>query len=168
MKKIILSLIVLFSLGGTAMGLTLTSSAFKPGEQIPEMYGCHSKNISPPLQWRDIPEGTKSLVLIMDDPDAPKGVWVHWVLYNIPPTINSLNENISKLPAGTQVGFNSWKHKNYGGPCPPSGTHRYFFKLYALDIQLAIKDNPDKSTIEAAIKGHTLASAELMGKYSAR
>ena len=140
------------------MAMTLTSLAFKQDGQIPSKYTCEGDDISPPLAWNEVPEGTKSLVLIVDDPDAPdpkapKLVWVHWVVYNIPPDVKSLPENASKagLPQGTAVGLNDFKKTGYGGPCPPIGRHRYFHKLYALDTTLDLRQ-ATKSQIELAIK----------------
>jgi Raf kinase inhibitor-like YbhB/YbcL family protein len=157
--------------GGAAMAMTLSSPAFKQGGQIPSKYTCEGLDISPPLAWNGVPEGTKSLVLIIDDPDAPdpkapQRVWVHWVVYNMPPDTKSLPENASKaeLSQGTAVGLNDFKKTGYGGPCPPIGRHRYFHKLYALDTTLDLRKAP-KPEIELAIKGHVLADAELIGTY---
>jgi Raf kinase inhibitor-like YbhB/YbcL family protein len=156
---------------GTAMALTLSSSAFKPGGKIPSRYTCEGDDISPPLSFDGAPQGTKSLVLILDDPDAPdpkapKRVWVHWVVYNLPPDTKGLPENASAagLPEGAASGVNDSKQASYDGPCPPVGRHRYFHKLYALDITLPVKALT-KADIEAAIKGHVLAEAELIGTY---
>ena len=169
---ILLATEILLSLpGSAAMAMTLTSLAFKQDGQIPSKYTCEGDDISPPLAWNGVPEGTKSLVLIIDDPDAPdpkapKLVWVHWVVYNIPPDVKSLPENASKagLPQGTAVGLNDFKKTGYGGPCPPIGRHRYFHKLYALDTTLDLR-KATKPQIELAIKGHVLADAELIGTY---
>jgi Raf kinase inhibitor-like YbhB/YbcL family protein len=157
--------------GSAAMAMTLTSPAFKPDGQIPSKYTCEGEDVSPALAWDGVPEGTKSLVLIIDDPDAPdpkapQMVWVHWVVYNIPPDIKGLPENASKagLPQGTELGRNDFKKTAYGGPCPPIGRHRYFHKLYALDITLDLK-RTSKPEIELAMKGHRLAHAELVGTY---
>ena len=143
-----------------AMTMTLKAPAFKPDGQIPSKYTCEGDNISPPLAWDGVPEGTKSLVLIIDDPDAPDPkapqiVWVHWVVYNIPPDMKGLPENASKagLPQGTELGQNDFKKTGYGGPCPPIGRHRYFHKLYALDITLDLR-RASKPEIELAMKGH--------------
>jgi hypothetical protein len=153
------------------MALTLTSSAFEPGGTIPSKYTCEGDDLSPPLAFTGVPAGTKSLALIVDDPDAPdpkapKRVWVHWVVYNLPPDSQGLPENASGagLPAGAVTGINDWKRTSYGGPCPPIGRHRYFHKLYALDIALPAKPLT-KSELEAAMKGHVLAQAELIGTY---
>jgi Raf kinase inhibitor-like YbhB/YbcL family protein len=154
-----------------AMAMTLTSPAFKQSGQISSKYTCEGDDISPPLSWSGVPEGTKSLALIIDDPDAPdpkapQRVWVHWVVYNLPPETRSLPENAGKagLPQGAEVGLNDFKKAEYGGPCPPIGRHRYFHKLYALDITLGLK-GATKSQIEQAMKGHVLADAELIGTY---
>ena len=163
---------ILLSLpGSAAMAMILTSPAFKQNGQIPSKYTCEGYDISPPLAWDGVPEGAKSLVLIIDDPDAPdpkapQRVWVHWVVYNIPPDVKGLPENASKagLPQGTVVGLNDFKKTEYGGPCPPIGRHRYFHKLYALDITLDL-NGATKSQIEQAMKGHMLANAELIGTY---
>ncbi len=146
----------------------LTSSAFAHEAPIPVKYSCDGENISLPLAWIDPPEGTQSFALINDDPDAPVGVWIHWVLYNIPGDTRGLNEAVpaqGELGDGSQHGENSWGRWDYGGPCPPSGTHRYFFKLYALDTVLELGAGADKETLLEAIEGHILAEAELMGTF---
>ena len=152
------------------MALTLKSSAFDNGAEIPLRYTCSGDDVSVPLNWEDAPEGTRSFVLIIDDPDAPdpeapKMVWVHWVLYNIPPDINSLAEHITSatLPPGTIEGINDWQRPGYGGPCPPVGRHRYFHKLYALDSVLEGLNRATKADVEAAMQGHIIAQAELIG-----
>ncbi len=151
---------------GGSQVFTLSSSAFQEGQEIPELYTCDGGDISPPLSWEQLPNKTQSLVLIMDDPDAPRGVWDHWILFNIPTTIDSLAEDITtNFPVGAKWGLNSWGKKNYGGPCPPSGTHRYFFKLYALDIILNLAEGVDKKKLLVTMKGHILGQATLMGKY---
>ena len=141
----------------------LTSTAFAQGEPIPVKYSCDGDDISPPLTWGNPPEGTQSLAIIMDDPDAPGGTWDHWVVFNLPADSRELPEAASVVAT---IGKNSWGRSNYGGPCPPGGTHRYFFKLYALDTDLSLDENANKSQVLAAIEGHTLAKAELMGTYS--
>ncbi len=153
------------------MGLTLTSSAFKSNGIIPSRYTCEGENVSPPLAWDGVPNGTKSLALIVDDPDAPdpkapKRVWVHWVVYNLPPDTRELPENAdaTTLRAGAALGLNDFKRTVYSGACPPIGRHRYFHKLYALDASLDL-DRPTKRDIKAAMKGHVLAEAELIGTY---
>jgi Raf kinase inhibitor-like YbhB/YbcL family protein len=154
------------------MSLKLTSPAFVHGEGIPSKHTCEGADISPPLKWEGLPHNARSLVLIVDDPDAPdpkapKMTWVHWVLYNIPPDTTGLPEGVKtdKLPAGTGEGLNNWKRTGYGGPCPPIGRHRYFHKLYALDMVLSNIERPTKSQIETAMKGHIIAETELVGTY---
>ncbi|ROL57118.1 YbhB/YbcL family Raf kinase inhibitor-like protein [Bacteroidetes/Chlorobi group bacterium MS-B_bin-24] len=151
------------------MNLKIYSSAFEDGGMIPSKYTCDGADISPPLAWSGLPEGTKSIAIINDDPDAPMGTWVHWVIYNIPPTAQGLAEDIKrveKLPDGTLQGKNSWGRIGYGGPCPPGGTHRYFFKIYALDKMLNLKPGATKEELLTAMKGHILAQAQFYGKYS--
>jgi Raf kinase inhibitor-like YbhB/YbcL family protein len=154
------------------MSLKLTSSAFAHGQPIPREYTCDGEDVSPPLAWSGLPQGTRSLALIVDDPDAPdpaapKLTWVHWILYDLPPSASSLPRGVSaaQLPPGTREGRNDWKRTGYGGPCPPIGRHRYFHKLYALDAQLPNLGTPAKAALEQAMAGHVLASAELMGTY---
>lgn len=157
------------------MSLTLTSPAFRHGDAIPARHTCQGEDLSPQLVWRGVPAGTHSLVLIVDDPDAPdpkapKMTWVHWVLYNLPPEATGLPEGVAagKLPAGTLQGVNDWHRTGYGGPCPPIGRHRYFHKLYALDAKLPDLKQPDKAALEQAMHGHVLAQAELVGTYQKR
>ncbi|MCK9387186.1 MAG: YbhB/YbcL family Raf kinase inhibitor-like protein [Sulfuritalea sp.] len=155
------------------MSLKLTSMAFAEGGEIPLKYTCEGQDISPPLVWSGVPPNAKSLVLIVDDPDAPdpaapKMTWVHWVLYNMPPSASALAEAVKQLPAGTLSGTNDWKRIGYGGPCPPIGRHRYFHKLYALDTVLPDLDKPSKALVEARMKGHVIAQAELVGTYRKR
>jgi Raf kinase inhibitor-like YbhB/YbcL family protein len=152
--------------------MQLTSSAFDHEGRIPRKYTCEGEDLSPPLQWTGAPQETKSFALIVDDPDAPdpaapKMVYVHWVLYNIPAGTSELAENASRseLPSGTVTGMNDWKKAEWGGPCPPIGRHRYFFKLYALDAALNGLSLDTKKDLESAMKGHILAQAELMGTY---
>ena len=154
------------------MSLALTSSAFTHGGQIPRQYTCEGKDISPAIIWNGVPEGTRTLVLIVDDPDAPdpkapKRTWVHWVLYNIPPGAHGLKEALppAGLPDGTLQGKNDWKRTGYNGPCPPIGRHRYFHKLYALDAVLPDLKEPTKAELEKAMEGHVLEKTELMGTY---
>lgn len=152
------------------MAMEISSSVFSHGAAIPLKYTCQGKDVSPPLQWSGIPSGTKSLVLIVDDPDAPdpkapKMTWVHWLLYNLPPQTMELSEAVTTLPEGTGEGLNDWKRTGYGGPCPPIGRHRYFFKIYALDTILKDLGQPTKSHLEAAMSGHILAHAEVIGTY---
>ena len=152
---------------GAAM--EVRSHAFKPGGMIPAKYTCDGADISPPLTWPDPPAGTKSFALIMDDPDAPVGTWVHWVIWNIPATARALEENVPKtasLPNAARQGTNDFKRIGYGGPCPPSGTHRYFFKLYALGSTLSLSPETTKSVLEDTMRRHILAQSELIGKYT--
>jgi Raf kinase inhibitor-like YbhB/YbcL family protein len=151
------------------MTFQMTSAAFAQGGVIPRQYTCDAQDISPPLQWAEPPTGTRSFALIGDDPDAPAGTWVHWVLYNLPAGARSLPEALpatAELPDGSRHGQNSWRRLGYGGPCPPSGTHRYFFKLYALGTVLDIKPGANKQQLLKAMEGHILGQAELMGVYS--
>ena len=151
------------------MAMTLTSSAFEANGEIPAKYTCEGADVSPPLSWSGVPGGAKSLVLIVDDPDAPdprapKLTWVHWVLYDLPPSATGLPEG-GALPNGTREGRNDWRKTGYGGPCPPVGRHRYFHKLYALDTTLGDLGAPTKAEIEKAMKSHVLAEAVLIGTY---
>jgi len=150
--------------------MTITSPAFTAGASIPTVYTCEGNDISPALAWAGVPAEAKSLALIVDDPDAPdpakpKMVYVHWVLYNLPPNSTGLAEAISQLPPGTREGTNDWKRTSYGGPCPPIGRHRYFFKLYALDCVLPDLGPATKPELLRAIDGHIVEQAELMGTY---
>ncbi len=154
------------------MTLSLTSPSFSHQGMIPVRHTCDGKDFSPELTWTGIPENTKSLVLIVDDPDAPdpqapKMTWVHWILYNIPPVASKLPEQVmtAGLPSGTLEGINDWKRTGYGGPCPPIGIHRYFHKLYALDTLLPDLNQPTKAILEKAMQGHVIAQAELIGLY---
>ena len=157
------------------MALALTSTAFVHDGAIPAVHTCQGKDVSVPLAWSGLPAGTRSLALIVDDPDAPdpaapKMTWVHWVLYNIPPDADGLDEAVKSggLPQGTLEGRNDWGRTGYGGPCPPVGRHRYFFKLYALDVVLPDLGTPDKQRLERAMQGHVLAKHELVGTYAKR
>ena len=163
LKIIFFAFLLIYSGGSFAM--KISSTAFNNHGIIPAKHTCQGDNVSPNLHWKDLPHGTKSLALIMDDPDAPMSTWVHWVLYNIPHTTTELSENIKVLPAGTVSGLTSWDKSGYGGPCPPSGIHRYFFKLYALDTFLDLKGKVTGATLQKAMHGHILGSAELMGQY---
>jgi hypothetical protein len=154
------------------MALSLTSPAFRDGSAIPPVHTCEGKDTSPALAWSGVPAGARSLALVVDDPDAPdpqapRMTWVHWVLYDIPPGAGSLGEGIAPkdLPAGTREGVNDWKRTGYGGPCPPIGRHRYFFKLYALDTVLPDLGTPTKARLEKAMEGHVLGKAELVGTF---
>jgi Raf kinase inhibitor-like YbhB/YbcL family protein len=149
--------------------IELTSAAFAPGEPIPARYTCDGDDVSPPLQWSDPPDGTQSFALIFDDPDAPGGTWVHWVLFNLPGGTRDLPEAVppdADLSGGGRHGNNSWKRLGYGGPCPPGGTHRYFFKLFALDTVLDLDAGASKDDLLQAMQGHVLAQTELMGTYT--
>lgn len=155
-----------------ADGFTLKSPAFQNGGPIPARFTCDDRDVSPPLMWSGVPAGTKSLVLIVDDPDAPdpaapKMTWVHWILYDIPPELSELPDalDLAGLPAGVRRGKNDFGKTTWGGPCPPIGRHRYFFKLYALDTLLFDLNEPTKVKLEAAMKGHIIAKTELMGTY---
>jgi Raf kinase inhibitor-like YbhB/YbcL family protein len=158
------------TVGSTAPALPVESSAFKDGAAIPEEYTCDGKDTSPPLSWASPPAGTQSLALIVDDPDAPAGTWVHWVVFNLPATAASLPAGVPAdrtIATGGVHGSNSWKQLGYGGPCPPKGsTHRYFFKLYALDSSLDLQAGASKADLEQAIKDHVLAQGQLIGTYS--
>jgi Raf kinase inhibitor-like YbhB/YbcL family protein len=152
--------------GGKAM--ELKSTAFRNGEMIPAPYTCDGKDASPPLEWSAFPEGTKSFALICDDPDAPVGTWVHWVIYNLHAETTKLPENVprdKKLTSGGMQGTNDWHRIGYGGPCPPSGIHRYFFRLYALDSILNLGTGATKEQLLTSMKSHVLAEGQLMGKY---
>lgn len=151
---------------GDMMQLKLKSPAFEHGKSIPRKHTCDGENISPELSWSDAPDGTKSFVLICDDPDAPGGTWVHWVIFNIPATVKTLKENINitSVP-GAKEGKNSFNKLKFGGPCPPQGEHRYMFKLYALDTMITVQEGATKEQVTAAMKGHILAETVLMGVY---
>ncbi len=149
--------------------MKLTSTAFENGAEIPLPYTCDGSDFSPPLEWEGVPEGAETLAVICDDPDAPAGTWTHWVIYNIPSAAFRL---AAKIPAmadhasGLCQGLNSWGRLGYGGPCPPSGRHRYFFTLYALDCVLDVEGGASRAKVEKAMQGHVLASAKLMGTYA--
>lgn len=160
---------------GEAKAMEVRSEAFGHLEEMPARYSCQGEDVSPPLEWTGIPEGTRSLVLIIDDPDAPdpdapRMTWVHWVLYNLPPDADGLEEGAASgnLPEGAGEGLNDWQRTGYGGPCPPIGRHRYFHKLYALDRRLENLVRPTKADIEKAMRGHILGQAELIGTYRKR
>ena len=177
-KEFFLSLLMFFLIVGCSdsknktpgdVSMKITSSAFEEGGLIPRKFTCDDIDVSPPLAWHHAPEGTKEFALICDDPDAPMGTWVHWVIYNIPVSTNKFEEGIQKesaLDNGIIQGRNDFRKTGYGGPCPPGGTHRYFFKLYALDINLNLGPGKTKSELLKAIEGHILAESQLMGKYS--
>ena len=168
-------LAVVLAPGGGAAGVgrfTIVSPSFAAGADIPAKHTCEGADLSPQLTWTGIPDGTKSLALVVDDPDAPdpaapRMTWVHWVLYDLPPAAKGLAEGVASkgLPEGTREGRNDWKRTGWGGPCPPIGTHRYFFKLYALDVVLPDLGTPTKGSLEKAMEGHVLGKAELVGTY---
>jgi Raf kinase inhibitor-like YbhB/YbcL family protein len=173
---LLVPLVVICGVAATGLGkepaMRITSPAFGANADIPAKYTCQGGDRSPPLDFADVPAGAKSLVLIVDDPDAPdpaapRMTWVHWVLYNLPPHTAGLAEAVARgaLPAGTTEGTNDWKRPGYGGPCPPIGKHRYFHKLFALDIVLPDLKQPTKAALEKAMHGHVLAQAELVGRY---
>jgi len=152
----------------TGGSIKLTSTAFKEGEPVPRQYTCDGVNVSPPLEWSGVPKSAKTIAFIADDPDAPAGTWVHWVLYNLPSDNIGMVENLpatENLKAGGFQGKNDFGKIGYGGPCPPSGTHRYFFKIYALDSELPLKAGATKAEVEKAMEGHVVAQGQLMGTY---
>jgi Raf kinase inhibitor-like YbhB/YbcL family protein len=154
--------------GDEKMAITVTSLAFKEGDMIPAKYTCDGDNVSPPLNWQQVPQGVKSFALISDDPDAPMGTWVHWVIWNIPAEANGLPQSVpagKELPDGSKQGVNDSRRNGYSGPCPPSGTHRYYFKIYALDMMLDLPVTSTKQVLLEAMKGHILAEGSLTGKY---
>lgn len=153
------------------MSITVTSAAFLPHTEIPTKYTCEGEDVSPPLAWSGVPASVKSFALIVDDPDAPdpqapKMTWVHWVLYNIPLAVTHLDEGAStRLPPGVREGLNDWKRTGWGGPCPPIGRHRYYFKMYALDALLRDLGSPTKAALEEAMMGHVIAQGQLIATY---
>jgi Raf kinase inhibitor-like YbhB/YbcL family protein len=155
--------------GGFTMAFAIKSGAFDHESAIPSKHSCDGADVSPAISWSEPPGGTRSFALIMDDPDAPAGTWVHWVIYNIPAQARNLAENVPKQPElkdGSRQGRNDFRKPGYGGPCPPrGGPHRYYFKLYALDTMLNLSSGATKAEVEGAMKGHILAQAELMGRY---
>lgn len=154
--------------GDKKMAIRITSSAFTEGGMIPRQYTCDGEDISPPLAWTGVPEGTKSIALICDDPDAPVGTWVHWVLFNIPPSTKDLPASVppkETLDNGAKHGTNDFRKLSYGGPCPPGGTHRYYFKLYALDAETSSEAGITKAQLLKDMEGHILAEGQLMGRY---
>ena len=156
------------TIGGKNMEIKITTRAFVPGGKIPGKYTCDGLDVSPPLAWTSVPEGTKTFALICDDPDAPMGTWVHWVLFNLPADIQELPENIPperELESGAKQGMNDFRKIGYGGPCPPGGMHRYYFKLYALDTELDLEVGATKRELLKAMEGHILAEGQLMGRY---
>ena len=170
---LLITLLLTFTGTETIMAMQIHSPAFDDNGNIPSQYTCQGDDVSPPLVWTDIPPEAKSLALIVDDPDAPdpqapKMTWVHWVLYNLPADSDGLAEAAKKLPPGTEQGLNNWNKAGYGGPCPPIGRHRYFHKLYALDIVLTGLNRPTKAQLEKAMDGHIIARSELIGTYQKR
>jgi hypothetical protein len=168
----VLLFLLLALAGAEARAMNLASSSFSPQGEIPSRHTCEGQDTSPALSWSSLPPGTKSLALIVDDPDAPdpsapRTIWVHWVVYNIPPTASGLPEGVRAhdLPAGASEGRNDWQSAGYRGPCPPIGRHRYFHKLYALDVVLTDLGAATKSALEQAMRGHVLAQADLVGTY---
>ena len=153
------------------MTIKVTSPAFEEGSMIPSMYTADGENVSPPLKWEGVPLAAKSVALISDDPDAPMGTWVHWVMWNIPAELKELAENVppdEDLPDGSRQGVTDFRRHGYGGPAPPSGTHRYYFRIYALDTRLDLPSNSTKTDVLKKMKGHVLAEGQLMGKYKRR
>ncbi len=146
--------------------MNLSSPAFAGNGAIPALYTCDGRDVNPPLRIENVPDGARSLALIVDDPDAPAGMWVHWVVWNIDPTIRDIGEN--SVPTGAVQGKNDWRRNSYGGPCPPSGAHRYFFKLYALDTTFSLGTGTTKTDLEKTMAGHVLAHAQLIGIYQRR
>jgi hypothetical protein len=158
----------IFFKGGETMAIKITSAAFEEGGMIPRKYTCDGDDVSPPLAWTGVPAEAKTLALICDDPDAPMGTWVHWVLFNLPGSTQELHEVIppeKELKNGAKQGRNDFRKIGYGGPCPPGGTHRYYFKLYALDAALNLPPGATKAELLTAIEGHILAQGRLTGKY---
>ena len=150
------------------MDIRITSTAFADGQPIPQRFTCQGTDVSPPLAWTGVPANTKNLALICDDPDAPSGDWVHWVLYGLPPATTDLAEKVAptpQLPGGARQGSNDFQRIGYGGPCPPIGRHRYFHKLYALDTTLGDRGRLSKADVLAAMKDHVIRQAELVGTY---
>jgi Raf kinase inhibitor-like YbhB/YbcL family protein len=163
-----MAMVLLFSVSlskevSTMEAIRVTSPAFQSNGHIPRQYTCDGKDINPPLMIANCPQGTRSIALICDDPDAPVGIWVHWVIWNIDPGVKEIKENT--VPQGAVEGMNDFRKHAYGGPCPPSGTHRYFFKVYALDSMLNISPNSTKADLEKAMKGHILGQGQLVGLY---
>ncbi|MBU0612014.1 YbhB/YbcL family Raf kinase inhibitor-like protein [Patescibacteria group bacterium] len=148
---------------GYNINMQMESPSFKYGEEIPSKFTCDGEGVNPSLVLKNVPKEAKSLALVVYDPDAPSGTWIHWLVWNISPETSDINEN--SIPAGAVVGENSWPRNSYGGPCPPDGSHRYFFKIYALNTTLNIPENSKFQDLENSIKDHVLAEAELMGRY---
>lgn len=150
---------------GGSMNITIITKQFKTGDPIPTEYTCDGLNSSPEVWWDTVPAQTRSLALVCQDPDAPVGIWDHWIIFNIPPHVTHLKKNIRAEDIPAVYGTNSWGNSAYGGPCPPSGTHRYFFMLYALDKELSLTANATKKDILKAIEGHVIQRAQIMGTY---
>jgi hypothetical protein len=151
------------------MDIQITSPVFEDGGEIPEKYTCDDLDVSPPLEWIDVPENTKTIAIVCDDPDAPMKTWIHWIIFNIPGDVTGLPENVppeKELENGAKQGMNDFHKVGYGGPCPPSGTHRYFFKIYALDITLDLPAGVSKSHLMIAMEGHVISESHLMGTYT--
>jgi Raf kinase inhibitor-like YbhB/YbcL family protein len=164
--SLVLTISIPFALAGDAPetgALKLTSPVFENNSPIPPRYTCGGENINPPLLIRNVPQGTKSLALLLDDQDAPRGSYVHWIVWNIDPETKDIKED--SVPENAVVGTNDFKKRNYGGPCPPTRAHRYLFKLYALDIRLSLENSATKAALEKAMKGHILAQAQLLTSY---
>jgi len=164
----IIIIIIVPLISGNKIDIKVSSTAFKEGELIPSKFTCDGENISPQIAWTNFPKSTESFVLISDDPDAPVGTWVHWVVYNIPASCTELKEKFpkdEKFDNGIMQGTTDFRKTGYGGPCPPSGTHRYYFKIYALDVILNVKSGLTKKEILKEIEGHIIAEGQLMGKY---
>lgn len=156
---------------GEGLSMQLTSSAFVSGESIPVVHTCKGADVSPPLAWTGAPAATRSFALVVVDPDAPdpaapRRTWVHWVAYNLPPGTTSLPQGVGAMSPPSRDGVNDWGREGYGGPCPPIGRHRYFFRLFALDVELPVLADPGRTELEKAMKGHVLATAELMGTFA--
>ena len=171
MRLLLILVFALAALAASSSGvkMSLSSTDFKEGDPIPKAFTCEGDNLSPALEWGGCPAGVRSFALICDDPDAPMGTWIHWVMFNIPGEARRLDKGVAKkamLPDGSAQGVNSWPKTGYDGPCPPPGKpHRYFFKLYALDAVLSLKESAGKEELLAAMKGHIIGEASLMGTY---
>ena len=161
LSALALALLATVSSEGADAGFKITSTAFQEGKAIPKRFTCDGENVSPPLAWTGAPAGTKAFALILDDPDAPSGLFTHWIVFNLPASTHSLPEGVKPANQGT----NDFGKPGYGGPCPPQGTHRYFFHLYALRDELSGLQSPDRKQIDAALKGHVIGEARLMGTY---
>ncbi len=164
--ELIVLLFIFFFAGGKTMAMEIYSNSFNANEYIPSKYTCDGADISPHLKWDKFPSNTKSFLLIMDDPDAPVGTWIHWVVYNIPKNVNEFKEGINLASIGAKSGKNSWGNNNYGGPCPPPGKpHRYFFKIYALDISSDFPEGLTKKEVLEKVNSHIISNSQLIGLY---